>query len=209
MAWRFALAAGAALATAPAALATDYRDHSSWGYAGDPCAEQRGNRQAVGAVVGGVVGGLLGNAAAGDGDKRGHYRHRRGYRHHHSGGGGEVAATALGAIVGAAVGAGIAGETVDCGYRRDYRLDPGYRHVGWGYQQTPYGYERTDGYGDDWPDDETLEGAPYDDGYYEEAPAAAQCETVYSITRLPDGTEIRKPVQACREAHYGEWEIED
>jgi hypothetical protein len=39
--------------------------------------------------------------------------------------------------------------------------------------------------------------------------AGRDCDRAVQITRLPDGTEIRRPVRACRDTYYGDWRIKD
>jgi glycine zipper 2TM protein len=39
--------------------------------------------------------------------------------------------------------------------------------------------------------------------------AGRDCDDAVQITRLPDGTEIRRPVEACRDAYYGDWRVKD
>lgn len=171
------------------------------GYRSSACSGVRSDRQAAGAVVGGLIGGLIGNGVAADGVR--------------------TEGSALGAVLGAAIGAGVAGD-VDCG-------DAGhaYGHGG-GYQTTGYGSDTGQAYGYGASDD-SLYGGPstgygsdkayrppatqrhtggYGYGYGQPAsPAARECEVVYQVTTLPDGREIHTPVEACREAHYGDWGV--
>ncbi len=37
--------------------------------------------------------------------------------------------------------------------------------------------------------------------------AGRECADAKQITRLPDGTEIHRPIEACREAYYGDWSV--
>lgn len=39
--------------------------------------------------------------------------------------------------------------------------------------------------------------------------AGQDCSEAVQITRLPDGSEIRKPIAVCRDAYYGDWQIRD
>ena len=53
-------------------------------------------------------------------------------------------------------------------------------------------------YGDD--DDDYIRNDDY---------AGRDCSDATQITRLPDGTEIRRTVDACRDAYYGGWKVRD
>ena len=44
---------------------------------------------------------------------------------------------------------------------------------------------------------------------YNQDYAGRDCEKATQITRLPDGTKIVRPVEACREAYYGDWHVRD
>jgi hypothetical protein len=95
----------------------------------------------------------------------------------------------------------------------------------WGGAAPPpadYGYYPDAGYGqdDDYRDDSYGRGKSkrrskdlYGDGTrdyrYNDGYAGRDCDTATQITRLPDGTEIRRPVEACRDAYYGDWRVRD
>ncbi len=39
--------------------------------------------------------------------------------------------------------------------------------------------------------------------------AGTDCSEATQVTRLPDGTEVHRPVEVCRDANYGDWRIKD
>lgn len=192
------LCAGAALASmmmAPTAASAQWGGYGG-GYGNaygsvdetsGACDTTRRGRATSGALIGGVLGGLLGSGIAADGVE------------------GEGAA--LGAVVGALAGAGVGQNSVDCGQvYGDRGFGGGQVHqvgqvyggtYGQPYQTTPYPPQPVY--------DDGLYGGPAPVHSSAPTPAARQCETVYSTTRLPDGTIIKKPVEACREAYYGDW----
>lgn len=194
-----------AAAAAPAAMAQSRS-----------CAEIRQNNQIGGAIVGGILGGVLGSNVAASG-------------HKHDG-------TALGAVVGGMIGAG-AGGNVRCsppppvgnygyGAGSGYNTNPNYG--GPYYDQQPYGGS---GYGYSpapdsssyrYADDPYLDGAVRHDGYgdrvaggdrrhykYNDDFAGSDCTESIQVTRLPDGSKIRRPVEVCRDAYYGDWQVRD
>jgi hypothetical protein len=202
-------ALGAALgSTAMPAAAQGYRD---------PCRAERGDNQAAGLILGGILGGVLGSNVAASG-------------HRHDG-------TALGAVLGGVVGSEIGRNSVNCnayypahpsnaayppaygygqqrypstyGGPRGYSPAPDYGY----YPQPDYRYGRNDdGYhrrdmsserNDRLYDDD------YDDYIENDDYAGRDCSDATQITRLPDGTEIRRTVDACRDAYYGGWKVRD
>lgn len=187
-------------ATALPASAQAYRDS---------CIEQRGDNQAAGLILGGILGGVLGSNVAASG-------------HRHDG-------TALGAVLGGAVGSGIGRGSVDCRtayYGRDgyppapYNNYPSAYGTSPGYAPPPdYGYYPEGEYGDESQQryreksgrarDRQLYAR--DSRYYndDESFAGRDCEEATQITRLPDGSEVRRPVEACRDAYYGDWHVKD
>lgn len=170
---------------------------------GRSCTEVRQNNQIGGAIVGGILGGVLGSNVAASG---------------HKGDG-----TALGAVVGGMIGAG-AGANVRCsppphssnygyGPGSDYNPNPNYG--GPYYDPTPYGasgYGHSSGrYGDDsYPRQHGGVVADRRGTYnrYDDF-AGSDCTESMQVTRLPDGSEIRRPVEVCRDAYYGEWQVID
>jgi hypothetical protein len=204
------LAAAAGATLVPAAASAQgyygssynaYGSGSAYGYQ-DPCRDVRQGRQAAGAVIGGVLGGLLGAGVAADNA--------------------QDEGAALGAVLGAVAGASAGGRSVDCGVPLPHSgvSTVGYGSTSYGsgaYGHSGSGYSGAGQYGQGHYGSRGYSPAPvysghggydprYQDGYGDRA--ATQCETVYRITRLPDGREIREPVEACREAYYGDWDVE-
>jgi hypothetical protein len=194
-------------ATALPAHAQGYRD---------PCRAQRGDNQAAGLILGGILGGVLGSNVAASG-------------HRHDG-------TALGAVLGGVVGSEIGRGGTDCRSTsypppQDYRsapYQPPYDNFpsaygsSRGYEAAPpvdYGYYPETGYGSDsdYDRDYRSRGKRGRDLYardnrsykYNDDYAGRDCEEATQITRLSDGTVIRRPVEACRSAYYGDWHIRD
>ena len=195
----FALTALSAAAACLPASAQSYRSYD------DGCSLQRKNSEAAGAVLGAVIGGVLGSNIAGHG-------HR---------GDGTAVGVGLGALTGAA-----AGSSTNCA------LPP--PPPRYGYGAAPYA-----GNAEPYPEDGgALAGAPrssyaedgvYDnrdsarmrhrhtrvyagdtDTYkYQDDSAGRDCTTVSQVTKLPDGSSIQKPVEVCREARYGGWEVQN
>jgi hypothetical protein len=167
----------------------------------DACRGIQRDNQVAGAVIGGILGGVLGSNVAG-----------RGVRDE---------GTALGAVVGAVAGSEMGRGSQNCdSYSNIYPPAPAYPVYGSGpYGDELYGapaprpghyYEpHHETYGRNVDDRYDLAG--YDTGSYIDPSdyAGRECAGAKQITRLPDGTEIHKPVEACRRAYYGEWEVED
>jgi hypothetical protein len=201
-------ALGAALgSTAMPAAAQGYRD---------PCRAARGDNQAAGMILGGILGGVLGSNVAASG-------------HRHDG-------TALGAVLGGVVGSEIGRSSTNCngyypnqpantypqpypynqprypsnyGGPRPYSSSPDY-----GYYPQPdyrYGRDDDDDYRRDMSSDRNDRLYDHDDHDYIENDdyAGRDCSDATQITRLPDGTEIRRTVDACRDAYYGGWKVRD
>lgn len=197
------LAAATAAVALPASAQTYQRN----------CANTKNSSQLGGAVVGSIIGGVLGNNIATNG-------HR-------------ADGTTVGAVLGGLVGAGVGGSSVRCDALPPPAgtYAPGYGNQygnGYGYQQQPYGYSPApagaypvdpgySGYGRDDDRYYDREVDPYgnsplyrdDYGSYSRKDdyAGRDCTTATQITRLPDGTVIRRPVEACRDAHYGDWQV--
>ena len=195
-------ALGAALgSTAMPAAAQAYRD---------PCRAAQGDNQAAGLILGGILGGVLGSNVAASG-------------HRHDG-------TAVGAVLGGLVGSEIGRGSTNC---NTYRPNPSYPQS-YGYGQQPYPssyrtYPPGPGYGYSPPPDRRY--GPSDDEFYQrdmssdrndrlydadrddyienDDYAGRDCSDATQITRLPDGTEIRRTVDACRDAYYGGWKVRD
>lgn len=180
-----ALGAGLVALAAPAAAQAgdDYGYHAAGPYGGydDPCRDVKKGRQASGAVLGALLGGLAGNGAAADNTK--------------------TEGAVLGAVLGAAIGSQIGRGSANC---EGYVAAP---YGGYGYQSAGFGEAGAPaplppgGPGD-------LFGGPGDGAPYPSGDSAGErCETVYAVTTLPDGTQIREPRQACREIYYGDWNL--
>lgn len=216
------LIAAAAAAGLPAA-AQSYRE---------VCADVRGDKQVAGAVLGGVVGGLLGNGVAarntkeegavlgalvgaiagsqiGRGDVDCNPRVYDGY----------IGDRGL-PIVRAD---DYRYQTTPYG-QTPYGYSP-YGQTAYGqtpYGQTPYGYSP----GHSYPHPGAYQAArstgrrnkhPHQgladrdgrDYRYEDDFAGRECADARRITRLPDGREIHEPIEACRYAYYGDWDVRD
>jgi hypothetical protein len=193
----------------PVAAQAEYRSGDyRYGERKSVCNDVRGDRQAAGAVIGGLLGAAIGNSAAADNTKS--------------------EGTALGAVLGAAIGAGVSGDSAECDdpyarhagvYGQREPNDPYWRQTG--AQRYPQRdiYPNRDlrgGRNDDWRYRSDTRGYGHDQHgqapyrvYREDEFAGRQCETVWRTIRLPDGREIREPVRACREAIYGDWEIDE
>ena len=156
------------------------------------CQEVRQNNQVGGAIVGGILGGILGSNVAASG--------------HRSDG------TAVGAVLGGMIGAG-AGGNVRCAPPQGYNRNPndGGQHHG----DARYGSQR---YGEDPYLDGGLRQGGYQPDLYpggrraytrHDDFAGAECTDAIQVTRLPDVSQIRRPVEVCRDAYYGEWRVID
>jgi uncharacterized protein YcfJ len=191
-----------------AALCSAAMPAAAQGYR-DPCRAARGDNQAAGLILGGILGGVLGSNVAASG-------------HRHDG-------TALGAVLGGVVGSEIGRSSTNCnaypqpqpypynqqrypsayGSSRPYSPSPDY-----GYAPPPdYRYDRRDDeyYRRDMSSDRNDRLYDYDDHDYIENDdyAGRDCSDATQITRLPDGTEIRRTVDACRDMYYGGWKVRD
>jgi hypothetical protein len=137
--------------------------------------------------------------------------------------------TAVGAVLGGLLGAGVGGGSTNCSRPAQggpLPPPPGTYAPGYGYNDPGYGgqYEPSpsnQGYSSGYPDDYR------DDPYYDDQSsrrvyagdnrsynrdddyAGRDCSRATQITRLPDGTTIRRPVEACRDAYYGDWQVRD
>jgi hypothetical protein len=193
-------ALGAALgSTAMPAAAQVYRE---------PCHAARGDNQAAGLILGGILGGVLGSNVAASG-------------HRHDG-------TAVGAVLGGLVGSEIGRNSVNCypanAYPQPYSQQR-YPSTYGGYRPYPtapdYGYSPPPDYryGRDYDEyrqrdmssdrHDRLYDDDRDDYIENDDYAGRDCSDATQITRLPDGTEIRRTVDACRDAYYGGWKVRD
>lgn len=208
-----AITASAAAMALPASAQAGYYGRAP-GYAAptynDVCASGRRDNQAAGLVLGGIIGGVLGSNVA-----------ARGHRDD---------GTALGAVVGALAGSEIGRGAARCGATQyGYAPpppSPAYSDYGYGSYPASayppldggrdYGYDRNDyprgSFGRDGEYDDYVAGGydrTYTDRYRDDDIASRECAGAKQITKLPDGTEIHRPVEACRSAYYGDWTIED
>lgn len=199
-----AFAATAMPALMPAAAQSGYHVRS--------CGEAKRDNQVGGAILGGLIGGVLGSNVAAGG---------------HRGDG-----TAVGAVLGGLAGQAIGKDSTRCiepprtasgyGYApgSTYNPNPAYggpRYNDYGYNPAPAGvypydsgYRSGDyGYGEDnssqrgyRPDLYPTDHPSYTQG---EDYAGSDCSEATQITRMPDGSEIRRPIEVCRDAYYGDW----
>ena len=181
----------------------------------DGCGGARRENQIAGAVIGGILGGVLGSNVA----KSGHR------------GDGTAVGAVVGALAGSEVGRGGTRCGAGAGYGDPYGNGYGNSYPGGGqpyygastqpypqspvYAGAPYGggsYSGSAPYGDrdygrDYGyDDQNYRSSRRDDDYggYDDSRgyAGRECAGAKQVTRLPDGTEIHRPVEACREAYY-------
>lgn len=207
---RFALFALTALGGS--ALALPASAQAYYGPYDQHCENVRKNNQAAGAVLGAVIGGVLGSNIAG---------------HGHRGDG-----TAVGAGLGALTGAA-AGSSTQCApppsapypvnaapypdappYDDGLAGAPG-SHSGY-YPPDDGVYDNRYGYGDSNRDyvrhhrrNNQVAARDTDTYKYQDDLAGRDCTTTTQVTNLPDGSSIQKPVQVCREARYGDWEVQN
>ena len=191
----------------------------------DACRDQRGSNQAAGVILGSIVGGVLGSNVA----ARGHRSDGTAL--------GAVLGGVVGSQVGrgsANCDTRYAPNSPypPSQYGQQYGQPYGYGGYpddlsAYGYERAPdYGYradqydrDREYGYGDrGWDGDRdhkthhTRERDVYAQDrrdYIDQDFAGRDCSNATQITRLPDGTEIRRTVDACRNAYYGGWKVED
>ncbi len=203
-------------ATALPATAQSYRD---------PCRGERGDNQAAGLILGGILGGVLGSNVAASG-------------HRHDGTAlGAVLGGVVGSEIGRSSvncntryygpSQSYPGQAQDYGYGGypsypssygrypDYPATPDY-----GYYPAPDYRDRDYRYGDYGYGGDYRDSAPhykdrrdiyaYDSrDYIGDDYAGRDCTDAIQITRLPDGSEIRRSVDACRDSYYGGWKVED
>lgn len=107
----------------------------------------------------------------------------------------------------------------------DYGYASPYGQPGYGYSPAPVtAYPPSPGYSaprysdDAWyRDDRSPRRQDRDDLYGDDDRAynrnddyaGRDCSDAVQITKLPDGSEIRRPVEVCRDAYYGGWQIEN
>lgn len=107
----------------------------------------------------------------------------------------------------------------------DYGYGSPYGQPAYGYGSAPVtSYPTSPGYSppryadDDWYRDDSRsrrrgQGDLYgrDDRSYKRSDdyAGRDCSEAVQITKLPDGSEVHRPIEVCRDAYYGDWQIKD
>lgn len=199
-------------ATAMPAFAQDY---------GRNCHQAQSSNQIGGAVIGSIIGGVLGSNVAANG-------HRDG---------GTAVGAVLGGLVGSGIGKDSVNCGPNIRYAPGSTINPNPNYGGPSYNQYGYGqpgysygpgpvnaYPASPGYSpprygdDDWyHDDPRSDGYRQDDLYgrddraYKRSDdyAGQDCSEAVQITKMPDGSEIRRPIAVCRDAYYGDWQVRD
>ncbi len=203
-------------ATAMPAFAQDY----------GRCQQAKNDNQVGGMILGGIIGGVLGSQVAASG-------------HRSDGSAvGAVLGGIVGSGIGKdSVNCGppvryAPGSTYNPNPNyggpayNDYGYSPSpYGNPGYGYSPVPTAtYPSSPGYSppryadDGWyPSDSGRRShdrgglyGPADRGNTRGGDYAGQdCDEAIQITKLPDGSEIRKPIAVCRDRYYGDWQIRD
>ena len=160
----------------------------------------RGDGTAVGAVLGGMVGSGIGGGSTRCAPPPSGYGNGYGGSGYPSGYGGYNDNPSYGGpYYGGYGGGGHGPAPVDA-----YPYDPGapqYR-----YGQEPYRDSGVRSHDDDrYRLDRDGRGAYSRDDDY----AGTDCSEATQVTRLPNGTEVHREVEVCRDAHYGDWRIKD
>jgi hypothetical protein len=199
-------------ATAMPAFAQDY---------GRNCHQAQSSNQIGGAVIGSIIGGVLGSNVAANG-------HRDG---------GTAVGAVLGGIVGSGIGKDSVNCGPNIRYAPGSTVNPNPNYGGPGYNQYGYGqpgygygpgpvnsYPASPGYSpprygdDDWYRDDPRSGGYRSDDLYgrddraykrSDDYAGQDCSEAVQITKMPDGSEIRRPIAVCRDAYYGDWQVRD
>jgi hypothetical protein len=199
-------------ATAMPAFAQDY---------GRNCHQAQSSNQIGGAVIGSIIGGVLGSNVAANG-------HRDG---------GTAVGAVLGGIVGSGIGKDSVNCGPNIRYAPGSTVNPNPNYGGPGYNQYGYGqpgygygpgpvnsYPASPGYSpprygdDDWYRDDPRAGGYRSDDLYgrddraykrSDDYAGQDCSEAVQITKMPDGSEIRRPIAVCRDAYYGDWQVRD
>ncbi len=202
-----------------ATLAATAMPAAAQGY-GRSCQEVRASNQVGGALVGSILGGVFGSNIAASG-------HRDD---------GTVVGALVGGMIGAGVGGGATDcRPVHPPYAQGYRPGSAYNpnpDYGGPYYGDNYSY----GYSGS-PRDDGYSGYRYgadsrDRGYRRDAPphhghrpkldgdsygaytrrvdfAGLGCKDATQVTRMPDGSELHRPVHVCQDPDTGEWRIVD
>lgn len=192
------------------------------------CQQARQDNQVGGAILGGILGGVLGSNVAASG-----------HRHDGTALGAVLGGVVGSGIGGSSTRCGPEPSPYGYGGYApgsDYNPNPNYGGPYYsgsgsgGYSPSPYGASPDDIYPYD-------AGAPQyrygDDPYYrrdstsrdsdryrldrdgrrayslDDDYAGTDCSEATQVTRLPNGSEVHRPVQVCRDAHYGDWQIKE
>jgi hypothetical protein len=198
------LAGTLAVGALPASAQAGYY---GYGPGRDACAAERRDNQVGGLILGGILGGIAGSNIAASG-------------HRHDG-------TAVGAVVGGLLGSEIGRGGTRCGTTQYAPPPPPYGADPYPVSNYPppppagpgYGYPSDPGYAP-YPDDGYYDSDVYvnrrgkrlddrDRRSYNDNYAGRECADAEQITRLPDGSVVTRPVEACRTARYGDWRVRD
>jgi Glycine zipper 2TM domain len=199
-------------ATAMPAFAQDY---------GRNCHQAQSGNQIGGAVIGSIIGGVLGSNVAANG-------HRDG---------GTAVGAVLGGLVGSGIGKDSVNCGPNVRYAPGSTVNPNPNYGGPSYNQYGYGqpgyaygpgpansYPTSPGYSpprygdDDWYRDDSRSSRQMSDDLYgrddraykrSDDYAGEDCSEAVQITKMPDGSEIRRPIAVCRDAYYGDWQVRD
>ncbi len=202
-------------ATAMPAFAQDY---------GRACQRAQGDSQIGGLIVGSIIGGVLGSQVAGSG---------------HRSDGSAVGAVLGGLVgSGIGKDSVNCGPPVRYAPGSSYNPNPNYGGPSYNdYGYSPYGspgysygpapvtaYPSSPGYSppryadDDWYPSDTRSQRRHRDDLYAGAGrgntrsgdyAGQVCDEAVQITKLPDGSEVRRPIEVCRDTYFGDWQITD
>jgi hypothetical protein len=196
-------------ASAMPAFAQDY---------GRACQRAQSDNQVGGMILGGIIGGVLGSNVAASG-------HR---------GDGTAVGAVLGGLVGSGIGKDSVNCGPPSRYVPGSSYDPNpnyggpayndYGYSPYGSSGSPYSNAPANGYGysspryadDDWyPTDRRPQRGRDDDLYGRRDRDIARagdyagevCDEAVQITKLPDGSEVRRPLEVCRDTYYGDWKV--
>jgi hypothetical protein len=202
-------------ASAMPAFAQDY---------GRGCQQAQNDNQVGGMILGGILGGVLGSQVAASG---------------HRSDGSAVGAVLGGIVgSGVGKSSVNCGPPVRYAPGSTYNPNPNYGgpayndygYSPYGNQGSPYspapvgGYPGSQGYSaprygdDDWYSTDRRPQRGRDDYLYGDGGrdiarsgdfAGEVCDEAVQVTKLPDGSEVRRPIEVCRDTYYGDWKIID
>ncbi len=202
-------------ASAMPAFAQDY---------GRACQQAQSDNQVGGMILGGILGGVLGSQVAASG---------------HRSDGSAVGAVLGGIVgSGVGKSSVNCGPPVRYAPGSSYNPNPNYGGPAYNdYGYSPYGsqgspysavpagsYPSSPGYSppryadDDWYPTDRRPQRGYDDDLYGNPDrdmrrsgdyAGEVCDEAVQVTKLPDGSEVRRPIEVCRDTYYGDWKIKD